>query len=216
MQLWRWNQSFSRVSNLCLRTSIKNISQLPSGRSDVINSFELLAHKWRRFCEQTALFISDTLNFCQASVLLHAVKLSQEDNVIFVNIYFSVLGREFVHFFFYFYDAILFPLKCLFQNYCLVLYIKKERQVMNHWPVIFLCVLKGKEEKYTKTNHLVICCLYFVWVPMFCAAGGGGVGAGRAHLKIAIDNMIQVWSSWENDWKRIILISWWNHKVVNI
>lgn len=86
------------MSTLCLRTSIKNISQLTSGRKDVINGFELLAHGLTRFWEQTALFSSDTLNFCQASVLQYAVKLSQEDNVIVVNIYFSVLGREFVHF----------------------------------------------------------------------------------------------------------------------
>lgn len=78
------------MSTLCLRTSIKNISQLPSGRSDVVNGFELLAHGLRRFCELPALFSSDILNFCQVSEQQYAMKLSQDDNVIVVNIYFSV------------------------------------------------------------------------------------------------------------------------------
>lgn len=87
------------MSTLCLRTSIKNILHVPSDESDVINGFELLAHGLRRFCELSALLSSDNLNFCQASVLQNAMKLSQEDNVMVGSIYFSILCRQFVHFF---------------------------------------------------------------------------------------------------------------------
>lgn len=91
------HQVHDLVPSLINTYSCKYSAQFRSGRSDVINGFELLAHGLRRFCELAALFSSDTLNFCQASVLHCAMKLVQVDSVIVVNICFSVLGREFVH-----------------------------------------------------------------------------------------------------------------------
>lgn len=54
------SQSFAFVSTLCLRTSITNTPQLPSGSSDVINGFELSAPGLRRFYELTVLLTSDS------------------------------------------------------------------------------------------------------------------------------------------------------------
>lgn len=54
------SQSFTFVSTQCLRTSIKNTPQLPSGSSDVINGFELSAPGLWRFYKLTALLSSDS------------------------------------------------------------------------------------------------------------------------------------------------------------
>lgn len=142
MYLWRWNQSFSVLFTLCLRSSIKNITQVPSGKRVVINGFERLAHGLRRCCELTALFSSDTQNFCQASVLQYAMKPSQKDNARVGIIHFSVLGREFVHFLILMkrLNVIFFPLKCLFPNYCLAFYIQKKTSnepLSSYLPVCF-------------------------------------------------------------------------------
>lgn len=146
---------------------LKNIPQLPSGKSDVINGFELLAHGLRRLCELSALFGSDTLNFCQASVLQYAMKPSQQDDVIVSNMYFSVLDREFIfRILMQIWNVIFFPFKCLSTNYFLALHMreekKKRKQVMNHWAVdLPVCFESEVRRMYkAKTASYLFCILF--------------------------------------------------------
>lgn len=173
------------MSTLCFRTSIKNTPQLPSGSSHVINGFEL-PHPTpppipclRWFYELMTVLSADSPELLLSlSAAAHYEDIPREQSYG-GNYLFFIFCAGF--FFFLLRSHLLsssLAFKCLFSNYCLALYKRGKKIIMNHPHTYQLTLLVCFESdgrrmyKAKPASHLlfafclsahVSCCCWSRW-----------------------------------------------------